>query len=59
MLAIYTVVGTSIVGIILAFMLYCNGYKRLGVDLFRGILGADLMYTFLVLAIGLAPTNWG
>ena len=59
MLAIYTVVGTSIVGIILSFILYCNGYKKLGVDMFRGILGADLMYTFLVLTIGLAPLSWG
>jgi hypothetical protein len=55
MLAIQTVLFTSVVGIILSFMLYCNGYKRLGIDMFRGILGADLLWVMMVLMIGLAP----
>ena len=59
MLAIQTVVFTSIVGIILSFILYSNGYKKLGIDMFRGIIGADLLWGFLVLAIGLAPVSMG
>lgn len=59
MLAIQTVLIGSVIGIIIAFIMYQNGYKRQGIDLFRGIIGADLMYTFLVLAIGLAPASMG
>lgn len=55
MLAIYTVAGFSVVVILLSFYMYCSGYKRIGIDMFRSILAFDLFYTLLVLMIGLAP----
>ena len=55
MLAIYTVTGFSVVVILLSFFMYCNGYKRTGIDMFRGILAFDVFYVMLVLMIGLVP----
>lgn len=60
--AIITVAVCSIIGIIISFNIYCLGerrYKQFAVDMFRAILGADLMYILLVLAIGLAPMSMG
>lgn len=57
-----TVAIGSLIGIIISFKIYCLGekkYKRFAVDMFRAILGADLMYIILVLAIGLAPMSMG
>ena len=60
MLALQVVGITSLLLIVLAYNIYCLGgkYKRMGIDLFRGVLGADLLYIFLVLCIGLAPSNF-
>lgn len=55
MLAIYTVTSVSIVAIILSFILYCHGYKRDGIMMFRGVIAFNFMYYFMVLLIGLAP----
>lgn len=59
MLAIYTVLGTGLVSIIISYLLWDNGYKKLGIDMFRGTLGAVCLYFILVLVIGLAPTSLG
>jgi len=59
MLAIQTNLIFGIVGIIIAFVLYQKGYKKFGVNLCRGILGALLCWGYLVLVIGLAPVGLG
>ena len=53
--AIITVTVTSIVFILLSFYMYCSGYKRTGIDMFRGILAFDVFYIMMVLMIGMAP----
>ena len=59
MLAIQTVGISSIIGIIFAYILYMNGYKKQGITLSRGIIGAVLCWGYLVLVIGLAPVSLG
>lgn len=55
--AIITVITCSIIGVIFGFNVYCLGgkYKRIGCDILRAIIGANVCYWMLVLMIGLAP----
>lgn len=57
--AVLTMVIGSIVLMIISFKVYCLGgkYKRIGVDMFRGLIGANIFYWLLVLVIGLAPMH--
>ena len=57
MVAIISVVLTTILGIMVSYNLYCNGYKKLGIKIFRGILQADILYVSLVLLIGMVPMH--
>lgn len=59
MLALQTVGISSILGIIIAYIIYVKGYKKQGITLCRGIIGAVLCWGYLVLVIGLAPVGLG
>ena len=57
MLALQTVGFGSILMIILSYILYSRGYKKEGINLCRGTIGAFLCWGCLVLVIGFAP-DW-
>ena len=57
MLAIMVVLITCLIFIIIGYIMY-DGYKQEGIMLLRGSLGTILIYTFLVLLIGAAPSNF-
>lgn len=58
MLAIMVVLITCLIFIIIGYIMYDGGYKQEGIMLLRGSLGTILIYTFLVLLIGAAPSNF-
>lgn len=59
MLALQVVGFGSILFIIVAFLMYQNGYKKQGIQLCRATFGAVIFYVVLVLSIGLAPVSMG
>lgn len=59
MLALQVVGFSSVLFIIISFLIYSNGYKKEGIQLCRATFGAVGLWLFLVLAIGLAPVSMG
>lgn len=56
-MAIISVITSIILFLITACILYLKGYKKEAILIRQGIYSFSLIYTLLVLIIGLAPIN--
>lgn len=55
MIPVLCVIVTSLILLVISCTLYLNGYKQAGINLRNAVYGSILMYSVLVVSIGL----WG